>query len=406
MWLSVLMGLLAFCPNLQIETQQERRNNPGVSAPAQNYPDRREFVARMGRIRNGDTKETVEKLLGPPDDIWRAPNQEEVWCYGTDGHLSLPTLGQVFFREKRVIWEPEVFRTPPRVIGTSGGNGTPPSPKVLSEEELRAGMRYLYTNLAIPGDNDPLHLIRVANYLQPLGKDKALAIIGEYARLSSIIVDKHMGSRPVDETWLFLLLRTLFEVPQPPGYMPQMYIGWMSPSPPKNRQDIPRFPIVIVEGIPFSLLKSATLSGEAESVLNHVEYFRQHGTMRTTGLRPADDPFLAFQKLKASDEWRFLSQQVFTEDKGDRRRLDQYEGHTLLQVLALVRTAYDPPIARNLNAYPNPADFARYYQEFLKVGARWDDKRQMYVRKDGTHGEIGQLVHPFRSRNTPQKRGL
>jgi hypothetical protein len=139
-----------------------------------------------------------------------------------------------------------------------------------------------------------LHLIRVTNDLQPLGKERALAIIGEYARIRDV---------GVDETWLFLLLRTLFDVPQPPGHMPDMYIGAMSPAPPEDRLRIPRFPIVIVDDIPFSLLWGVTLAGEAEPVTRHVEYFRQHGGIRAAKLRPPDDPYPSFKKLLQSKEW-------------------------------------------------------------------------------------------------------
>ena len=80
-------------------------------------------------------------------------------------------------------------------------------------------MRFMHPGPEYAGYNDPLHLIRVTNYLQPLGKEKALAIIDEYCRIHE---------PGLDETWLFLVLRTLFEVPQPPGYMPRMKIGAMA----------------------------------------------------------------------------------------------------------------------------------------------------------------------------------
>ena len=106
---------------------------------------------------------------------------------------SLATLGEVCFRKGTVVW-------------LAGDRGHPASPNVIGEDELRAGMRFLHPGPEAPGYNDPLYLIRAANFLQPLGKAKALAIVGEYARIHDVAVD---------ETRLFLLLRTLFDVPRP-----------------------------------------------------------------------------------------------------------------------------------------------------------------------------------------------
>ncbi len=159
-------------------------------------------------------------------------------------------------------------------------------------------MRYLHPGPAHAGYNDPLHLIRVTNYLQPLGKEKALAIVGEYARIHDV---------GVDETWLFLLLRTLFDIPKEPGYMPDLYIGAMRPQPPRDRTRVPRFPIVIVDDVPFSLLHGVTLLGQAGSVTSHVEYFRNHGAIRGGKHCPPRDPYQSFQKLLRSSEWKEMA---------------------------------------------------------------------------------------------------
>jgi hypothetical protein len=337
-------------------------------------PDRTGFSAKLAQFGREGNREEVRRLLGPPDDIRRVPNAlpsapDEIWCYGTDGHNSLATLGEVCFQEGRVI-------------GVAGARGEPPSPSVISEKELRGGMRFLHPGPASDGYNDPLHLIRVTNYLQPLGKEKALAIIGEYARIHAI---------GVDETWLFLLLRVMFDVPQPPGHMPEMAIGVMSPALPEDRTRIPRFPMVIIDDVPFSLLWGVTLIGKAQPVSQHVEYFREHGTIRAGKLRPPDDPYPSFQKLLRSQEWADM-----VKLENDSRWISNYAGHTLLQVLALGRTAYDPPEARQPFAYLHASDYERYHKGFLETGARWDEIHQIYVCQDGTHGEVGHLANTYK----------
>ena len=34
----------------------------------------------------------------------------------------------------------------------------------------------------------------------------------------------------------------------------------------------------------------------------------------------------------------------------------------------------------------NPADYERYHQQFLAASTHWDERLEMYVRKDGGHG--------------------
>jgi hypothetical protein len=343
------------------------------SSSPKSRPVRREFAEKLALVRDNDKQEEVRRLLGSPEDIRRGPDfglfpTDEIWGYGADGHGSLATLGGVWFRQQRVFW-------------VVGGRGEPPLPSVVSENELCAGMRFMHLGPEHAGYNDPLHLIRVANYLQPLGKEKALAIIDEYCRIHE---------PGLDETWLFLVLRTLFEVPQPPGYMPPMGIGAMTPAPPKDRVHIPRFPIVIIDDVPFSLLRHVMLAGVPEPATRHVEYFRKHGTIRAGKLRPPDDPYPSFQNLLKSKEWAKIAKA-----DGDPLWISAYAEHTFLQVLALGRTAYDPPEARQPFADPSITDYERHHRSFLETGARWDEKLQMYVRRDGTHGQVGHLANIY-----------
>src|SRR5262245_21634834 len=102
---------------------------------------RQEFARAFARIkpggpgfRGGGTREAeVLDILGAPDDIRTredpggitSPRTREIWCYGTDGHLTFPTVGRVFI---------DVDGTAQIVVG---GDGTPPDPGLLPEEQLR-----------------------------------------------------------------------------------------------------------------------------------------------------------------------------------------------------------------------------------------------------------------------------
>src|SRR2546425_342888 len=65
---------------------------------------RRELTRGLNQIETETPKSRVLSLLGQPDDI-RTRNDpggistigiKEIWCYGTSGHLSTPTIGQVY----------------------------------------------------------------------------------------------------------------------------------------------------------------------------------------------------------------------------------------------------------------------------------------------------------------------
>src|SRR5437764_1950981 len=68
--------------------------------PAAPPTDRRTFAAAMSKVTVGMPEAEVLALLGPPDDVRTAtelawPVIREIWRYGTDGHLTPATLGEV-----------------------------------------------------------------------------------------------------------------------------------------------------------------------------------------------------------------------------------------------------------------------------------------------------------------------
>ena len=210
---------------------------------------RQRFAVLMSQVAPGTTREEVEAILGKPDDVrtkydpgsvWRS-EMGETWCYGTNGHLTTATLGSVYIDENG------------KVQGVCGAAGDPPPAWMFAEEELRSILRLLDETSSY---NDgwgynPRSVIRSVNALQPLGKEKALAAVAEYLRVSPGSFDTHA----VDV--MFLVLRTLFEIPNPLGHMPVMLVGEPSPMEPEDRTKIPRFPIYIQDDIPFLILTLA-----------------------------------------------------------------------------------------------------------------------------------------------------
>jgi len=92
---------------------------------------RHDFAAAMATLTPGLPSDQVVALLGQPDDI-RTPydpggiqtsRTTEIWAYGTDAHLSFPTLGSVYLDHGKVQY-------------VNGGRGMPPAPALFDEADL------------------------------------------------------------------------------------------------------------------------------------------------------------------------------------------------------------------------------------------------------------------------------
>ena len=208
------------------------------------HSPRLRFTRSLSQIEKGMAAQQVLVLLGPPEDI-RTLNDpggistigtKEIWRYGTSGHLTIATLGQIYVdQDSRVQY--------------ICGKGEPPPEGLFEEEELR---RFLIALDEVPSYQagrffNPRALIVAVNLLQPLGKERALAAIAEYLRVACELQDDR-------KTGAFLVLRVLFEVPEDTGYMPPMRVGVPGPPAPNDPKLLPRFPITIEGDIPFLLI--------------------------------------------------------------------------------------------------------------------------------------------------------
>ena len=97
----------------------------------------------------------------------------------------------------------------------------------------------------------------------------ALAVLAEYLRVSSHFEDE--GGRE----GVFLVLRTLFDPPTDQAVFPHMMVGAPRPPFPKLHTDAPRFPIVVIDDMPFNVVSGYALGGQAESPEMHLEAIRK-----------------------------------------------------------------------------------------------------------------------------------
>jgi len=324
------------------------------------------FVHAMSSVVEGMKADEVEKLLGKPDDVRTQFDPggisryqtTEIWSYGTDGHLTFPTLGCVYMSEGRVQ---EV----------AGGYGAPPDAAVFSETDLRELLR-LIDSTCVTGSYNPLRFIQAVNGLQPLGKEKALAAIGEYIRVLPQLHDR----LPV-----FLLLRLLFEVPQDPGFMPGMKVGMPSVVEPADHTLLPLFPLFLVNGIPLNLVTGYALAGQAQPVEDHIAYFKKSGKWRTRPLVPSNEPLAVLDLVAHSPQWIY-------KEKQDDDPYGHAKNHLANELLQLIDTVYRIEPDSNGDRVPGvPFDQQRWNRIMKDVAAlhiKWDTAKNIYVFANGT----------------------
>lgn len=312
-----------------------------------------EFARALGAVKEGMAPADVEKLLGTPDDVrekkdlpyFLSEHYGRAWCYGTDRHLGFAMRGMVIFDEAGPVF---------RVYG----QGNPVPAGMFADAELRRLLELIDRAPDFDAAGyDPLPVIQITNALQPLGKRKALAALTEYLRLAPDWTEARHG--------VFLVLRTLFDVPVPPGYMPPMFVGQPSPAKPKDPRTLPRFPIAILDDVPINLVNGYMLFGSEEAVEAHVEYFEKHGVLRAAPLKPTDRPLKLLDAMRRAPWWAGY---------GDDRRMT-------IQVLRLVQPVFG---LERVDWRFSDKDPGTVLADVLKrhgdTKLRWDPKTNTYQR--------------------------
>lgn len=356
---------------------------------------RADFTRALVRVKLGMKANVVRALLGEPDDVKTerdpggiaAARTTAVWRYGTSGHLTFGTLGTVHIQADGTVQY--VF----------GARGAPPPDGLFTELQLRGLLRLLDAVPSYDAPGDPLALIQAVNALQRLGRQRALAAVAEYLRVSSWLDDPGREGT-------FLVLRALFEVPDPPGYLPAMMVGAPSPPGPADAKAAPRFPLTIVDDIPLKLVGGYSLAGQAQPPEDHLAWFQHHGILRRRPLTPPATPLATLDRLAGAPHTPFLVTTSLDNDAGRRLLLEQG--------LRLVRTVLRGPLS------PGLVSEDAWQKVKSALGARnlvWDAATDRYAFADGSvlpqesrplyHRAIwnpalrGAIVHVILERSSP-----
>ncbi len=309
--------------------------------------------------------EIVLAVLGKPDEvrtrpdtrfpkgqIWRSPRYYEiqtVWCYGVVQPGGLPTLGQVCFSKDMEL----------RLV--VGDRDARPEIGTLQEKRLRELLALINTAPRCEGSTyNPLPVIRIANALQPLGKEKALAVIDEYLRVTPVWYDWPREG-------LFLVLRVLFSAPLP-------RLGTSVPARPVRLSDFPRFPIVVEDDVP--LLLHRGLSGNNYlRVETAIEDYRNSAVcMRHHPLRPGASPERLPDRIVKAENFRwFLKSSPYDSSriKASQRLLLQFVRG---QVLRLLQSDSKHAVLPDSEKLDWPSAVAK----LNKLNFKWDERSQSY----------------------------
>ena len=115
---------------------------------------------------------------------------------------------------------------------------------------------------------NPPDVLNIVNRLIPLGKDRALRLLADASPQDSL------------NGGVFLILKCMFEIPNPPGHMPRMWVGAASNEPADLRL-CPRYPILLAHAIPFLVVGGYNLGGHPQDPIDHVVYFSRCGRLHS-----------------------------------------------------------------------------------------------------------------------------
>jgi hypothetical protein len=308
------------------------------ATPTEVLRDRYAFAQKFVQVKEGMTANEVKGLLGPPelvekpDPVNYSGPDSVYWLYGTSPDDDFPTLGKVTFDSKQ-----RVLETPLTDL---------PSKDLPDEMITRGVLRKIGAADKDPGAGfNPREEIRAVNALVRLGPVQGPAILTEFFRCCGPGGDG-----------VFAILRVVYEVPDPPGYIPRPMIG-LSLHPPDVMSVEPRFPWSIIRGIPLCVGKPGPMAGAVEEPADHFATLTKLCKFRHDLLQPSNEPWLAL------------------DDLAKRSSVDVRP-----QILSLLSTVFRP---NRISWKRREEDWKAMIEELTTLGVHWDTEKEEYVFFNG-----------------------
>ncbi|MCH8274218.1 MAG: hypothetical protein IH851_05460 [Armatimonadetes bacterium] len=326
--------------------------------PGEKLRDRMEFARAYQKVQDGMSRDEVRALLGDPEEVIKvrlrpySESSSERWGYGSNGPDTFATLGWVWFdRDSKVHYADE--------------DPGLPSAQLPSEQTVRKVLRAVASasTEALITMASPLRTIQAVNAIVDLGRTQGLATLHEYFRVGGIQND--IGA--------LCIIRMIFEVPDPPGYMLLPRIGEIFPRRPFDRRAAPRYPFALVAGVPLDLHCTLAFFGGLDGAERHLEDLEGKCKFRKEPLVPTCFPW----ELPAAlfdPPYGTLTSCVLGSLKG--------------QVLRLVETVYridNRDMEHSpFNRTPVSRSWKRIFEDLRKLDMRWDEAKNMYTFTDGS----------------------
>jgi hypothetical protein len=255
-----------------------------------------------------------------------------------------------------VVWN---SRTP-AIDSTLQMLSVPAAPALSRELQLiNRASRWPFTN------PNGVELIRAVNALRPLGKERALAVLEQYAELA-----RSYGPFS-DQEIVFWIIRLLFEPIRLDDRIPRPGIAVFL----VDRQSLaamnwPLDPMAVSGDIPFMVGRQIMMGGGAlEKPSSHIRWARLHGVIRDDPLVPTANPLAAAEAILGSRRFKAL----------DDFSRDQATEAIRSQALAMVKGA---PQLNRAREEISDDEWRAHLKAAAEHGIHWDAKHEQFVTRE------------------------
>jgi hypothetical protein len=159
--------------------------------------------------------------------------------------------------------------------------------------------------------------------------------------------------------------------PNKGGILPISPIGAFEPPPPQDPEIVPHFPIILVQDVPLLVVLGYHRDGAPNSAIPLLNYFREHGKLRSAPLVPTARPLDILAELERTPAWKYL------ERTGTDRHL------IIAQLLRLVDNVHprgDRELMKEAHRLRSRVAWDRFVQKWTTFPMRWDAQQCRYVR--------------------------
>lgn len=243
-------------------------------------------------------------------------------------------------------------------LASAQGFTIPPATQFMSDKEIDEFVVEVRTAHYSADHFDPLWLIQTVNKLQPMGKEKGLALVREIGNRRVSVGDK-IGRD------LYWLVNLLFEAPYN-GQLSPPRLGTITPGPPRNFKTTPRWPIFLESDIPFEPGFKLTPSEPTETFEGYAVRLAATETWRKSLLVPSHDPFNAFDRLARRAGYA----ELYGHNSFDQLELAN-------QIARLVRNIYKPD-RRGLSG---TQAMSMYRNQLTQLRPEWSKTAQNYYKR-------------------------